>query len=60
MNETMPMEKTGIKQATVESTRNLLKLINSSYTSITLDEVGKYSSVVLGDGTYDFRRLKKG
>ena len=54
-----PIEKTGIKSSTVEASRNLLKTIKSNYNSITIDEEAKYGKIVLQDGTFNFKHLKK-
>lgn len=54
-----PIEKTGIKSSTLSSSRNLLEEIRHNYNSITIDEEVKYGNIVLQDGSFDFRHLKK-
>lgn len=54
-----PIEKTGIKSTTLEASRNLLSEIKYNYNSITIDEEAKYGKIVLQDGTFDFKHLKK-
>jgi len=54
-----PIEKIGIKSSTVEASRNLLAEIINNYNSITIDEEAKYGSVVLRDGSFEFKHLKK-
>ena len=57
IRECTPIEKEGIKKITPEATANLYNQVKDNYNSITIDDEVKYGSVVLGDGTFDFRRL---
>lgn len=54
-----PIEKTGIKSSTLESSRNLLEEIKNNYNSITIDEEAKYGKVALQDGSFNFKHLQK-
>ncbi len=53
-----PIEKSGIKDTSLEAYQNLTDLL-TSFNSITIDEEVKYGSVVLEDDTFDFSHLKK-
>ena len=54
-----PVEKSGVKSTSVEYYRSLHTQIKYFYDSITLDEEGKYGKLVLQDGTFDDRTLRK-
>lgn len=54
-----PIEKEGIKSSTLDAYRMLYDQLKYSYDSITLDEEVKYGKVILQDGTYDDRHLRK-
>ena len=54
-----PIEKTGVLGTTQEAYRNLYAQIQQNYNSITIDEEVKYGSIVLNDGTFDFKHLQK-
>lgn len=54
-----PIEKTGIKSSTLETSRNLLEEIINNYNSITIDEEAKYGKVALQDGSFNFKHLQK-
>ena len=58
IRECTPIKKEGIKKTTPEATANLYNQVKDNYNSITIDDEVKYGSVVLGDGTFDFRRLE--
>lgn len=53
------VEKEGIKEVSIAEEEKLLERLRNDFTSITLDEVGRYHSIVLSEGIYDFTRLKK-
>lgn len=54
-----PVEKSGVKSTSVEYYRSLHTQIKYFHDSITLDEEGKYGKLVLQDGTFDDRTLRK-
>lgn len=54
-----PIEKTGIKSSTLESSRNLFEEVKNNYNSITIDEEAKYGKVALQDGSFNFKHLQK-
>lgn len=58
INNLVVVEKEGIKKTNIEAVRNLLEQVRAK-DSITLDDVGKYSSLALEDGTLDFTKLQK-
>lgn len=58
MNDLTVVEREGIKETTIEATRNLLEQVRKR-NSITLDVVGKYGSIALPDGSFDFTKLKE-
>ena len=53
------VEKEGIKTTSVEGYQELHNQIKYFYDSITLDEEAKYGKVMLQDGTFDDRHLRK-
>ena len=59
LRDCSPVEKEGIKSTTPEASARLLEQIKENYNSITIDEEAKYGSIVLPDGTFDFRYLQK-
>lgn len=54
-----PVEKSGVKSTSVEYYRSLHTQIKYFHDSITLDEEGKYGKLILQDGTFDDRTLRK-
>ena len=59
IREFSPIEKEGIKGTTIEAYQELEKQVRYFYDSITIDEEAKYGKIVLQDGTFNFKHLKK-
>ena len=53
------IEKTGIKDTSMEAFENLYEEVLNNYNSITIDEEAKYGHIVLQDGTFNFDRLRE-
>ena len=54
-----PIEKDGVKSSSLEAYRELDKQVRYFYDSLTIDEECKYGNVMLQDGTFEDKRLRK-
>ena len=54
-----PIEKEGIKGSTIEAFQELQTQVQYFYDSITIDEEAKYGKVILQNGKYEDKHLRK-
>ena len=54
-----PIEKPGIKETSIEHYQEKYNQVKYFYDSITIDEEAKYGKVILQDGTFEDKHLRK-
>lgn len=59
IREYSPIEKEGIKGTTIEAYQELEKQVKYFYDSITIDEEAKYGKVILQNGAFEGKYLRK-
>ena len=59
IREFSPIEKEGIKGTTIEAYQELEKQVRYFYDSITIDEEAKYGKVILQNGAFEDKYLRK-